>query len=496
MEIKKALLWLIPILTLAAVLRLYQIEGYLQFLGDQGRDVLIVKRMIVDHNLTFLGPSASVGGFFTGPIYYYMMTPFLALANLNPVGPAILSVLFGLGTIILTYLFCSKFWNAKVGLIAAFLMAINPKMVDISRYSWNPNPVPFFALATVLLLYLASRNNRKLFSLAIGLNLGILYQLHYMDLAFIGIVGLMTFFAYPLKKWPKHALIAVLGFLLVMLPFLLFEILHGFPNTKSVLEFITRGGQTVSPRTPDFVSLIFEILRRLYEALFRNTGQVYLIALFASLGGLFIWLAKSFKKLNDKSLRIKVLLITCWVFLGAFGIGNYKGDLHDHYFIYLFPVPFFLLGLAGSFLLKNNWTKPLFLVGLIILTYVQIINLYFWLPPNNMLTQIQQIDTKIVELANGKPYNLALLSDYNTDHAYRYFLEIWKRSPTTIENPDNDPQRKTVTDNLIVICERKKCELFGNSLWEIAGFGQVDVTESWQGPAGIKVYKLIHYMGE
>ncbi len=495
MEIKKGFFWLLIILVFAGILRLYQLEGYLQFLGDQGRDVLLVKRMIIDHDVTLLGPSASVGGFFTGPIYYYMMIPFLALANLNPVGPAILSVLFGLGTIVLIYILCSKFWNPRVGLIASFLVAINPKMVDISRYSWNPNPVPFFALATIILLYLASKRDRKVYSLCIGVCLGILYQLHYMDLPFIGIVGLSTLFIYPLKKWPKHALIAGAGFIFILLPFLLFEVLHGFPNTKSVIEFITRRGQTVAPRTDNFISLIFEMLRRLYEALLRNTGPVYLGALYFSLGALVIWIAKSVPQLKRRDVRIKVILLLLWIFLGAFGIGNYKGDLHDHYFIYLFPVPFILLGLAGSMLFKNNWTKPLFLIGLIILTYVQLMTLYFWQPPNNMLSQIRQIDEKILTFANNKPYNLALISDNNSDHAYRYFLEIWEKSPATIENPTIDPKRKSVTDTLVVICELKKCQLYGNSLWEIAGFGQAELVDSWQGPAGITVHKLIHYRG-
>ncbi|EKD67760.1 MAG: hypothetical protein ACD_48C00233G0002, partial [uncultured bacterium] len=87
-KIKKILPFLpiLVILVLAAYLRLYRIADYMTFLGDEGRDVLIVKRMIVDHKFTLLGPTASVGGFFMGPIYYYFMLPFLWAWNLNPVG--------------------------------------------------------------------------------------------------------------------------------------------------------------------------------------------------------------------------------------------------------------------------------------------------------------------------------------------------------------------------------------------------------------------------
>ena len=66
------------ILLLALYLRLYHISEYLTFLGDEGRDVLVVKH-ILGGDLTLLGPTASVGGFFLGPIYYYFMAPFLTV---------------------------------------------------------------------------------------------------------------------------------------------------------------------------------------------------------------------------------------------------------------------------------------------------------------------------------------------------------------------------------------------------------------------------------
>ncbi len=97
--LQKPRLWLVLILTLAAFLRFYRLPEYLQFLGDEGRDVLVVMHMIVHHQWTLLGPTASVGGFYTGPIYYYFMLPFLWLSHLDPVGPAVMAALFGLATV-------------------------------------------------------------------------------------------------------------------------------------------------------------------------------------------------------------------------------------------------------------------------------------------------------------------------------------------------------------------------------------------------------------
>ncbi|EKE21589.1 MAG: hypothetical protein ACD_7C00176G0001, partial [uncultured bacterium] len=49
------LILLFVILFIGAFFRLYKINEYMTFLGDEGRDVLLVKRMIVDHKFTLLG---------------------------------------------------------------------------------------------------------------------------------------------------------------------------------------------------------------------------------------------------------------------------------------------------------------------------------------------------------------------------------------------------------------------------------------------------------
>ena len=165
-------LLLLLILLLAAFLRLYRIQDYMTFLGDEGRDVLVAYNILHGH-LTLLGPTSSVGGFFLGPIYYYFMAPFLFLFNYNPVGPAVMVALFGIATVWLLYKVCKDFFNVRIGLIASLFYAISPLVTSYSRSSWNPNPLPFFSLLTLLILYKASiRNNLKLFSVS-GILLGI-----------------------------------------------------------------------------------------------------------------------------------------------------------------------------------------------------------------------------------------------------------------------------------------------------------------------------------
>src|SRR6267378_2141643 len=116
MKRKISLVLLILILFLAAFMRLYRISDYMTFLGDEGRDSLVVLDILHGH-FTLLGPRASAGDFFTGPIYYYMMAPFLWLFHLDPVGPAIMVALFGIATVFLIYHIGKEFFDKKTGLI-------------------------------------------------------------------------------------------------------------------------------------------------------------------------------------------------------------------------------------------------------------------------------------------------------------------------------------------------------------------------------------------
>src|SRR3989337_2451790 len=113
------------ILLLGAFLRLYKISEYMTFLGDEGRDVIIVRRLLAYGDFFLIGPGTSIGEMYLGPLYYYMMAPAHFLAGFSPVGPAIQIALLGVVTIALVY-FIGQEWFGKWGAaLGAFLYAIS-----------------------------------------------------------------------------------------------------------------------------------------------------------------------------------------------------------------------------------------------------------------------------------------------------------------------------------------------------------------------------------
>ena len=158
----------------------------------------------------------------------------------------------------------------------------------------------------------------------------------------------------------------------------------------------------------------------------------------------------------------------------------------------MFPAPFILIALLIVSLAKVKFGK---LIGALILIGIFIINIQgvpFRYIPNRQLNQAETISKFVLDKTDNKPFNFALITGGNSDYAYRYFFTIWNHPPITIEQPANDPERKTVTDQLLIICESLPCEPLGNSLWEVAGFGRAEIADSWD-VSVVKIYKLVHY---
>jgi len=494
---------LVTILLIGAHLRLYRISDYMTFLGDEGRDVLVIKRMIVDKKFTLLGPTASVGGFFLGPIYYYFMLPFLWLWRLDPSGPAVMVALFGVATIFLVYKAGKEFFDEKTGLLASSLYAFSPLVIAHSRSSWNPNLVPFFSLLYIYSLKKLIKENKRLWWFLAGLSVGIGLQLHYL-FSFLIPIGLVfiLIFKRGISYFKQYGFLT-LGFLTGLSPFLAFEVRHRFPNTQTIIKFLFAGKETgfVGNKITTVLSdLIFRLFARLVfyfpppEQLYlhsKNTLFLWRFFVIVTIVGSLAYLITQIIK-RKKSAHILILL---WFVFGIGLFSFYKRAIYDYYLGILFPLPFLLLGRLFSLFWQKKVLKPLVGLGFTALLILNWSGRPFKFPPNRQLGQTKTISRFVLGQTENKPFNFALITGQNSDHAYRYFLEIWGNKPIVIENSQFDPERKTVTNQLLIVCEASDCQPLGHSLWEIAGFGRAEIVGEW--PVSVfKVYKLIHYQGE
>ncbi len=509
---KKEIIILLLILVVAAFLRLYHIADYMTFLGDEGRDSLVLEN-IVHRKFTLLGPTASVGGFYMGPIYYYLVTPFYFIFR-HPVGPSIFVALLGVVTVWFIYKVGAEFYNKTSGLIAAFFYAISPLAVISSRSSWNPNVMPLFTLLTLYVLYKAIAKNKIWLFLIVGILYGIDIQLHYIE-TFLGLIIILytfvgtffyksTKFVTNIKEYIKRGLIILVGFLVGFSPFLAFEFRHGFENSKNIINFIFFSKDTGAGA--DFLANIGNVFFRLFSRLLVDfppyshieqmaTSRDIVLFIVSILVGVvltlfFFWhYRQTLKKRDTKFLEYTLLLL--WFGIGIVMFGFYKKPIYDYYFQFLFPIPFLFLGAFMAFLWKKNHLyKGIAVISFVLFLFLCLQKSPVLYPANKQLNQTEEISRFVFDKAQGKPFNLALLTSGNSDHAYRYFLTLWGNPPVVIQNSVVDPNRTTVTKQLLVICEYPDCKPLGNSLWEVAGFGSADIAGHWK-ISVVEIYKLV-----
>ncbi len=286
-----------------------------------------------------------------------------------------------------------------------------------------------------------------------------------------------------------------------------FEVRHGFPNIQSIISFIFNSGDTGSNNHffPTISNVFFRLFARLVTnfpppeqvaiGAHPNVAIWYYATLILAISSVFL-LAQIFTvSLNNKEQFQKISLLALWLLIGVGLFGFYKKSIYDYYFGFMFPLPFLLVGVFLSSLYKTRIGKILTISIFVGLAWINVKGIPFQFPPNRQLAQVEKISKFVIEKTDNKPFNFALITGGNSDHAYRYFFTIWGRKPITIENPKKDPERRTVTNQLLIVCEINPCHPLGNSLWEVAGFGRAEIVSEWD-VSVVKVYNLRHYKGK
>ena len=474
------------LIALSLFLRLYHIKDTIIFLGDEGRDALAVKRILIDHKPTLLGPTASVGGFYLGPVYYYMIAPFMLVFGMDPVGAAVMVALMGVSTVILLFVTLEKWHGLFAASLTSLLYSVSPGILGFSRSSWNPNPMPLFVLLSILSLHIAIHRKKIIFAFFSTFFFGIIIQLHYLGILVASILALTTFLMLPRSKWLKYVLIEIAGFLVGASMFLAFEIRHGFLNTQAVFEFITRNGGATGPKSWNLPWLFVEVNRFNIESVIGSwavsISRPLALALVISL---ILYLILQFKHKKPIVASTKTILLY-WL-LGTAGLSIYRGQWHFHYFELFFPAPFLVLSLLISGI-TSRLIKSALISTTLIISAILIYHAPTWEEGSKLLDQTERISNKVIELSENKPFNFALITNGNSDHAYRFFLEINNHIPTPLE--------EKVEEQLIIVCEKypeNTCAPLGNPLWEVAGFGRAEIDAQTEVFPNTTLYRLIHH---
>lgn len=487
MKRKLKILALIILLAIAAFVRLYHIDQYMQYQGDEGRDAIVLWKMATKGKLTLIGPGTSVGNMYNGPLYYYLVLPSFIVSGLSAVGPSIFVALLSVVTTWFIYKVGKEWFSPLTGSTAAVLYALSPTVIIYSHSSWNPNVMPFFALLSIYSVWRLDQDRNPKWLLVTAPALAFAIQSHYLGLLLIPTLALWTIVylwkskSEDLDRSKKYLLISAAIFIFLMSPIAIFDLRHDFLNSKAMWKFFSERQTTVNFKVykafPEIIPLFTQATTRLIAATVDNLGKVTAFVL-----GISVFILLYFRK-REKALWF----LLSWIAFGLLGLGLYKQTIYDHYFGFIFPAIFLLFGLVVDFFWNRKTLYRLPVVGAFLgLLWTNVLHNPLWSYPNYLYQQTEVISKVILQESGGKPFNLGMIAAHNYDPGYRFVL-LKLGAPLKEVPPD-------MTDQLFVVCEDKvaDCNPVGHPKAEIANFGWTKIAGVWHFTWGPTLFRLVH----
>ncbi|MBI2051165.1 hypothetical protein HYT33_00150 [Candidatus Roizmanbacteria bacterium] len=264
-NLKKPLFFLLLVFTLFVFCYFRLKPIYFQtfpYTFDQGRDFLKAQELIKEKNLTFIGAPTGIGGVFHGAWwYYYLAVPYLLFQG-HPSGFPFFTFVTFLTATILFFVFLKRELNFVSSLFFLMLLAISPYLIQISFFVISSFPVVPLILFFLWAFYrfLKTKENRNLFF--IFLSLGFILEAELPTGIFLVPSFLLTVLLtrnFKLFFWDKRrASLALIGFLIPVVPRILFEFKNNFMQTKAVLYFLA------NPRKDNFIAFQGGVFDQLY----------------------------------------------------------------------------------------------------------------------------------------------------------------------------------------------------------------------------------------
>src|SRR3990167_7088320 len=436
---KDKTLWLAVLLfAIAVFLRFYHFSEFVTFLGDQGRDAIVLKRILTFEHFPAIGAPTSVGQVYLGPFYYYFIAPWLLLFNFNPIGPAVGVAILSSIFILVNYIVVKKLFDRIVGLISSTLLTFSFVLIEFSRFSWNPNLLPLFSLLTAYATIFAVKRQKKLFYILAGSFFSFTIQLHYLALFLAP--PIVVIFAWELwehkKEWKqslKNIFASIMSFVFFSSPLLIFDLRHDFLNSKNFMK-------------------VFQT-------------QLNIILLGLLLFMLFVLFFLHVKKNRN------LAYIALFFLLSLIGLSFYSGPKYPHYFGAVYPFYFILVGYLLANLFKSRLSIPIFFVFMALYIFFNGENYYYFSHKgSDQIGRAQKIAVAVQNSITKKKFSVTALPNQYSDATYRYFLELLGVRP--LEKDTLEPSQE-----LFVICEGV-CKPIGNPQWDIAYFEPKKVEET------------------
>ncbi len=373
MKAKKTIIALGLLFVLAFFLRFYSLPSNLFIGPEQGRDLLVIRDLVMSHKLILIGPKTDVDGIFHGPLFYYLSSIPFFLSLGNPIFISGFLILIQSVTVFLVYIIGRDFFNKRTGYIAAILFTVSFGSIVYSRWLSNPPlSVPMGALFFYF-LYKYIKGDRK-YLLLVSIFFGITFQVEFINLPFLSIVMAIVLLKYWRIFLKERISVLILSLTLLLFTafgtYLFFDIRHEFLITNSLMKLLNNPTQYFS-----FVSTVSHAIK-----MFIQFMSDFILPISFSVIPLVLLIVFVLWREKHKVLDASSFLILLWIFIPLLTLILLRHDVIQHFF--LLSGIGLILGIA---ICLEKIMRAYFKLGLLIVFSLVGIHMYVWFSniPNN-----------------------------------------------------------------------------------------------------------------
>lgn len=343
----------LTILISGLYIRFYPVQQTAALGLDQGRDAWAVYD-IVSGKHSLKGPRTGVGDFYLGPAYFYILTPFYQLANMDPLGAVYFNITATSLTFFIIFYVTKKILGNRAGLFATILFASCAYIVFNNRVPWNVSLLPGTAYLIFYCTFKIYQGSKNWYAPLLFLT-GFLFHIHFTAIFVLPIIGYLILITKNKKVNLKAFLLCLPLFFIWFIPTVVFDALHYNDNYYRFRGFLT--DYTMGFHLQFLIHRLSDNFIQV-SALFQKPISDYARYLVP-----LLFIAAIF---TEKIKRVKslLLLIPPWYIVPLIGFSLYKGPISDYYFFINQPLGILMTVYLSVRLLRKKST----IISMIVLT--------------------------------------------------------------------------------------------------------------------------------
>lgn len=416
---------LLLILLVGFFLRAYHPLTLFQYGHDQDLIGWFVRDVILNHHLRLIGQETSSHGIFIGPYFYYLLIPFYLLTHFDPAGTLFLSIILGIFTIWSIYFTFRKIFSEHVGLVGALVYALSTLIVFTDREVDPTQPVMLWTVWFLFTLDGVMKQKKYAYPL-LGILIGLIWSINLQLVILLPLVLLAQIFS-KRKLVTKELVVGILIAVILNIPFVAFEVRHGFQQTKSLISSLTTNKDYVFGTATGF----FPKLDRTMQLVYKNTTSMFWGNTFLNIPYqitfwvlLVVFAFLVYRRIIDWQLGIILFL---WQLIYIFFFTKVSLNLSEYYINGMNIIWILVAALSVNVLMQNKKTKNF---AYLILGLFVILNLYsFFARPINASGYVERkaIISEIKKDAGEHNYpcvSLSFITNPGNNLGYRYFTSL------------------------------------------------------------------------